>query len=43
MTMPQKFGRVLVLYGGWSSERSVSLKSGATVIDALTRAGGHEF
>lgn len=38
ITMPD-FGRVLVLYGGWSSERSVSLKSGATVIEALTRAG----
>lgn len=39
MIDPQTFGRVLVLYGGWSSERSVSLKSGATVIAALTRAG----
>ncbi|WP_407276212.1 D-alanine--D-alanine ligase [Halothiobacillus sp. DCM-1] len=39
MIPADKFGRVLVLYGGWSSERSVSLNSGATVIDALTRAG----
>ncbi len=39
MTDSRTCGRVLVLYGGWSSERSVSLKSGATVIDALTRAG----
>jgi len=33
------FGRVAVLYGGKSAEREVSLKSGAAVIDALTRAG----
>lgn len=33
------FGRVAVLYGGKSSEREVSLKSGAAVIDALSTAG----
>ncbi|MCX2890042.1 D-alanine--D-alanine ligase [Pseudomonas sp. LB-090624] len=33
------FGRVAVLYGGKSAEREVSLKSGAAVIDALTKAG----
>lgn len=31
--------RVAVLCGGWSSEREVSLKSGAAVIDALNRKG----
>ncbi|MDN3555638.1 D-alanine--D-alanine ligase [Halomonas maura] len=32
-------GRVVVLYGGESAEREVSLKSGAEVIAALERAG----
>lgn len=36
---PKAFGRVAVLYGGKSAEREVSLKSGAAVIDALTKAG----
>ncbi|CAK9887655.1 MULTISPECIES: D-alanine--D-alanine ligase [Pseudomonas] len=36
---PKAFGRVAVLYGGKSAEREVSLKSGAAVIEALTRAG----
>jgi D-alanine-D-alanine ligase len=36
---PQVFGKVAVLYGGWSAEREVSLKSGATVLAALTRRG----
>lgn len=34
-----EFGRVVLLMGGWSSERAVSLKSGATVQAALTCAG----
>ncbi|HQT42912.1 MAG TPA: D-alanine--D-alanine ligase [Halothiobacillus sp.] len=38
MHNPAQFGRVLLLMGGWSSERSVSLKSGATVLAALQRA-----
>jgi len=32
-------GRVAVVYGGWSAERSVSLKSGAAVLAGLQRAG----
>ncbi len=36
---PETFGRVAVLMGGTSSERAVSLDSGANVLDAL-RAGG---
>ncbi len=36
---PQVFGKVAVLYGGWSAEREVSLKSGATVLASLTRRG----
>ncbi|MDQ4147622.1 MAG: D-alanine--D-alanine ligase, partial [Pseudomonadota bacterium] len=28
---PKTFGKVAVLYGGWSAERAISLKSGATV------------
>ena len=39
MRDPKTFGRVLLLMGGWSSERAVSLKSGATVLAALERAG----
>lgn len=31
--------RVAVLYGGWSAERAISLKSGAAVRRALTRLG----
>lgn len=31
------FGKVAVLMGGWSSEREVSLKSGAAVLEALRR------
>jgi D-alanine-D-alanine ligase len=34
-----EFGRVAVLYGGTSSERAVSLKSGAAVLDALVARG----
>lgn len=36
---PAAFGRVAVVYGGWSAERSVSLKSGAAVLAGLQRAG----
>ena len=36
---PQAFGRVAVLMGGWSSEREVSLQSGATVVAALRGEG----
>ena len=32
-------GRVVVVYGGHSAERDVSLKSGAAVLAALTRSG----
>lgn len=38
-TNPRDFGRVGVLYGGWSAERQVSLWSGEGVIAALTRLG----
>lgn len=36
---PKAFGQVAVLYGGTSSERAISLKSGTAVIAALTGAG----
>lgn len=36
---PTRFGRVAVVYGGWSAEREVSLKSGAEVLAGLQRAG----
>lgn len=39
MRDPAQFGRVVLLLGGWSSERVISLKSGATVLAALQRAG----
>lgn len=39
MNNPADFGRVAVLYGGRSAERSVSLKSGKAVLDALQNAG----
>ena len=35
----QNLGRVVVLYGGTSAERSVSLESGAAVLSALQGAG----
>lgn len=35
----QKFGKVAVLYGGWSAERAVSLKSGKAVLDGLKASG----
>ncbi|MDQ3731942.1 MAG: D-alanine--D-alanine ligase, partial [Pseudomonadota bacterium] len=33
------FGKVAVLYGGWSAERAISLQSGATVLAALKACG----
>ena len=36
---PARFGKVAVLMGGWSAERTVSLNSGQAVLDALLRAG----
>ncbi len=39
MREPQRFGRVVVLLGGNSAEREVSLKSGAAVLTALQGAG----
>jgi D-alanine-D-alanine ligase len=35
----QALGRVAVVYGGWSAERAVSLKSGAAVRAGIQRAG----
>ena len=34
-----RLGRVAVVYGGWSAEREVSLKSGGQVLAGLQRAG----
>lgn len=39
VTDPARFGRVVVLLGGDSSEREVSLKSGAAVLQALQSRG----
>jgi D-alanine-D-alanine ligase len=39
ITDPHDFGRVAVLMGGSSSEREVSLDSGANVLEALARRG----
>lgn len=36
---PKTFGKVAVLYGGWSAEREISLKSGATVLTKLKACG----
>ncbi len=36
---PKEFGRVAVVYGGTSTEREVSLKTGAAVLAALKRRG----
>ncbi|MGK0674297.1 MAG: D-alanine--D-alanine ligase [Halothiobacillaceae bacterium] len=36
---PKRFGRVAVLYGGWSAEREVSLRSGRAVLEALQARG----
>ncbi len=40
---PQQFGRVAVLMGGTSSEREVSLNSGANVLEALLSKGVDAF
>ncbi|KXS38837.1 MAG: D-alanine-D-alanine ligase [Halomonadaceae bacterium T82-2] len=44
---PGRYGRVIVLYGGDSAEREVSLVSGAAVLAALQRSGvdarGHDL
>lgn len=39
MAQAQQFGKVVVVYGGTSAEREVSLKSGAAVLEALQRKG----
>lgn len=39
MTANLRHGRVVVLYGGDSAERDVSLMSGKAVLDSLTRSG----
>ena len=39
ITNPRDFGRVAVLMGGSSSEREVSLNSGANVLEALRAKG----
>ena len=36
---PQEFGRVAVVFGGTSTEREISLKTGAAVLAALQRRG----
>lgn len=36
---PDQFGKVAVLYGGWTEEREVSLKSGAAVLKGLQDSG----
>ena len=41
--LKESFGRVAVVYGGNSSEREVSLKSGAAVLAGLLRAGVDAF
>ncbi|MBP7370706.1 MAG: D-alanine--D-alanine ligase [Arenimonas sp.] len=40
---PEQFGRVAVLMGGTSSEREVSLNSGANVLEALLSQGINAF
>ena len=39
VTTPGEFGRVAVIFGGTSTEREVSLKTGAAVLAALQRRG----
>ncbi len=39
VTTPESQGKVVVVYGGTSAEREVSLKSGAAILDALQRQG----
>ncbi|GAA4900529.1 D-alanine--D-alanine ligase [Ferrimonas pelagia] len=43
--VPERFGKVAVLFGGSSAERAVSLNSGAAVLAALQRSGvdAHKF
>ena len=41
ITNPKDFGRVAVLMGGTSSEREVSLNSGANVLDGPLHALAH--
>ncbi|MEX0607367.1 MAG: D-alanine--D-alanine ligase [Halofilum sp. (in: g-proteobacteria)] len=36
---PARLGHVAVVYGGWSAEREISLKSGRAVLAGLERAG----
>jgi D-alanine-D-alanine ligase len=45
VTTAAEFGRVAVLFGGTSSEREISLKSGAACLAALQKRGvdAHEF
>ena len=40
---PKEFGRVAVIFGGTSTEREVSLKTGAAVLAALLRRGVAAF
>jgi D-alanine-D-alanine ligase len=42
---PGSLGRVAVIYGGWSSEREVSIRSGSAVLRALCESGvdAHAF
>ena len=37
--MMEKYGKVLVLMGGWSNEREISLVSGSFVYDSLIKSG----
>ncbi|MCX2523747.1 D-alanine--D-alanine ligase [Larsenimonas rhizosphaerae] len=39
MTAPEQYGRVVVVYGGTSSERDVSLMSGGAVLASLEKNG----
>ncbi len=43
VTTPAEFGRVAVIFGGTSTEREVSLKTGAAVLAALQRRGVAAF
>ena len=37
--MKKKYGKVLVLMGGWSNEREISLISGKYVLESLISSG----
>ncbi|ASJ75885.1 D-alanine--D-alanine ligase [Granulosicoccus antarcticus] len=37
--LPERYGKVAVVMGGWSAEREVSLMSGQQIFDSLTSAG----